>query len=276
MIKRVYIEITNRCNLRCGFCDFHHRPFRDMTLQEFRHCAMQAMTLTPYLYLHVQGEPLLHPCFDEIMSICDELGTRVQLVTNGTMLGAFMDVSRHSSLRKLSISMQSAIYQANPMETLHNAIDAMRKCEERGIYAEIRFWRNDQSDNPLIRRMLEMLGNEFDFSPTSRSHSLRLSEKIFLSYDNSFSWPNTSQQEIGRRGTCLGTRGQLAVLVDGTVVPCCLDSEGNIAFGNIFMQSMEEIMASKRFSAMHDSLENGILNESLCRKCSFRLRFNKQ
>ena len=61
MFNRAYIEITNLCNFHCDFCPGTTRPPMAMRLSDFRTAAEKLRPLTDYLYLHVMGEPLLHP-----------------------------------------------------------------------------------------------------------------------------------------------------------------------------------------------------------------------
>ena len=86
MFKRMYLEITNVCNLRCAFCPGTNRPQRFMTPEEFRQLAARLRPYGTYLMLHVMGEPLLHPQLAELLDIAGALGFRVCLVTNGTLL----------------------------------------------------------------------------------------------------------------------------------------------------------------------------------------------
>ena len=68
---------------------------------------------------------------------------------------------------------------------------------------------------------------------------------------------------------------QIASLADGTVVPCCLDSEGEIALGNLFETDMETILSSPRARAMREGLTAGKMIEPLCQKCTYARRFRK-
>ena len=74
MFKRMYLEITNVCNLRCAFCPGTQRPRRFMTPEEFRQLATRLRPYGTYLMLHVMGEPLLHPRLAELLEIAGELG----------------------------------------------------------------------------------------------------------------------------------------------------------------------------------------------------------
>ena len=86
MFKRVYVEITNVCNLSCVFCPGTGREKRFLTPEEFRLMAEKLRGHTRYLYFHVMGEPLLHPQLPELLAIAGELGFRVCITTNGTLL----------------------------------------------------------------------------------------------------------------------------------------------------------------------------------------------
>ena len=100
-------------------------------------------------------------------------------------------------------------------------------------------------------------------------------KNIFLEYDGLFTWPVKSECEPRERGYCHALSQQVAILADGTLVPCCLDSEGKIPLGNIFEESFEEILGGKRAAEMKRGFERGVLTEPLCRVCSYSERFSK-
>ena len=86
MLSRIYLEITNICNRSCAFCPGTKRPARMLTPEEFALLAGRLRPHTDYLYLHVMGEPLLHPQLGELLDIASRLGFRVIVTTNGTLL----------------------------------------------------------------------------------------------------------------------------------------------------------------------------------------------
>ena len=105
VFKRVYVEITNVCNLSCSFCPGTGRPARFLAPAEFRILAERLRGHTEYLYLHVMGEPLLHPQLEELLAVARELGFRVCVTTNGTLLsrrGALL-----AGVHKVSVSLHS-------------------------------------------------------------------------------------------------------------------------------------------------------------------------
>ena len=272
-MKRAYIEITNRCNLSCAFCMKHERPYMDMTVDQFEHCVNEVIPFTDYLYLHVQGEPLLHPAIDELLSLTDEKKCHVQLVTNASLLHDHMDLYRHSSLRKISFSLQSIEYQnTQPEQLISDILTFYALAASQGIHCEIRFWRDDQTCMSKTQQCLDLLHARFPFEQTSRRNSLKLADHLYLSYGNSFSWPDLKEEKESMNGTCRAT-DQIAILSNGTVVPCCLDCKGIIALGNIFTTSLSDILSSSRYRAMMDGFHQHRIVEPLCQKCTYRHRF---
>ena len=108
MLKRAYIEITNICNLACSFCPGTKRPGRMMTAAEFCLLAEKLRGRVKYLYLHVMGEPLLHPELRGILSVAEELGFKVCITTNGTLLAKQEEtLAAAPALHKISVSLHA-------------------------------------------------------------------------------------------------------------------------------------------------------------------------
>ena len=64
-------------------------------------------------------------------------------------------------------------------------------------------------------------------------------------------------------------------MVDGTVVPCCLDGEGIINLGNIHTSKFSEIIGSERACNIVKGFKRRETVEELCQKCTFRERFDE-
>ena len=63
---------------------------------------------------------------------------------------------------------------------------------------------------------------------------------------------------------------------DGTVVPCCLDADGNLALGNLFESDLESILSSERARNIYDGFTRRRACEELCRKCGYAKRFSNK
>ena len=276
MIKRVYIEITNVCDLSCPFCRKNTRNSAFMDLPFFREILAQALLLTDHIYLHVQGEPMLHPQFDEILTVCDNTAARVHLVTNGSFLNRYPDLLNHSCLSTVAVSMQSAC--ARKAETLEHYYHSIIKMAEAASARQspdidLRFWRSDTRDDPNTAWCLDMLQRDYPFRDTKRRNSKCILPHVYVSFANDFTWPEIRSTDADT-GTCLGGREQIAVLCDGTVVPCCLDADGRIPLGSLKEKPLSEILKTARYINLIRGFEQHRLTEDLCRSCTFRNRFD--
>ena len=107
-LKKAYLEITNVCNLSCSFCPGTGRKAGFLAPEDFRTLAGRLRPHTEYLYLHLMGEPMLHPQLGQLLDIAGELGFRVMITTNGTLLprrGGLLLAS--PAVEKVSISLHS-------------------------------------------------------------------------------------------------------------------------------------------------------------------------
>ena len=279
MFKRMYLEITNVCNLRCAFCPGTQRPRRFMTPEEFRQLATRLRPYGTYLMLHVMGEPLLHPRLAELLDIAGALGFRVCLVTNGTLLPRQLPTLEGSpALHKLSVSLHS--FEGNDCpgsmeEYLSGVWDFCRRASAEGTLCALRLWNiggRDSCNGQVLAFLGDQLGRDVLSIPTDRRGTRRLSATIFLEQAEKFDWPDPEAPESGTE-FCHGLRQQLAVLCDGTAVPCCLDGEGRMALGNLFDQPVEEILASPRAAAIREGFSRRRPAEELCRRCGYAARF---
>ena len=281
MRSRVYIEITNRCNLSCDFCHGTRRPLRTMTPSEFRILAQKLRGETSYLYLHVLGEPLLHPQLPELLAIAGDLDFRVCLVTNGTLLARQRETLLAApALHKLSVSLHS--FEGNGgvgdlEEYLQQVWDTCLPLSQRGVLCALRLW-NDGAAQRCNARVLDFLSGRIGRDVETLSRDARgnrtLRPHLFLEQAERFDWPDLAAPASGAN-FCHGLTRQLAVLCDGTVVPCCLDSEGTIALGNLFTQTLPEILQSPRAAAMAAGFAARNPSEELCRRCGYARRFIK-
>ena len=281
MRNRVYIEITNRCNLACDFCHGTKRPLGTMPPEDFRRIAEKLRGETSYLYLHVLGEPLLHPQLKELLAIAGELGFRVCLVTNGTLLHKRREeLLAAKSLHKVSVSLHSFEGNGGAGDLpayLQQVWDVCLPLSERGVLCALRLWNEGTAPrlNGAVEAFLsQRIGRDVESLPRDDRGNRTLRPNLFLERAERFGWPNLNAPESGAN-FCHGFTRQLAVLWDGTVTPCCLDSEGDIPLGNLLSQPLEEILQGERAAAMAAGVAARKPTEELCRRCGYARRFLK-
>ena len=108
MLKKAYVEITNCCNLACSFCPKTRRAPRTMSAQEFDLVLSRLEGYVQYVYLHLMGEPLLHPELSSFFALAGARGMKVCITTNGTLLEKRADeLLNAGSLHKISVSLHS-------------------------------------------------------------------------------------------------------------------------------------------------------------------------
>ena len=248
-----------------------------MSADEFEHITAMVSEVTRYIYLHVQGEPLTHPDLNQFLIIAERYGCHVQLVTNALLLKDHMDLLKYHCLRKISFSLQSVEAHAMPVaELMEPVFTFIEKASEQGRpYCELRFWRDDQMEQQRTEECLQMIRSRYTASDSGREKNERILPGVYVDYSNPFEWPDTAEPGDETHGTCLGGIDQLAVLCDGTVVPCCLDEDGKIPLGNLFEDSLRDILNSERYITFADGMRRHYLVEELCRRCTFRKRFDR-
>ena len=281
MFKRIYLEITNVCNLRCSFCPGTHRKGHFVTVEEFSLLASRLQGHAEYLYFHVMGEPLLHPQLPQLLQIAADLGFKICLTTNGTLLEKQLDVLLSAKrLHKISVSLHSFEGNDCPGDLAEYVTSTAQCCAvlaEKGVICALRLW-NEGGAQAENERIIDLLSAALStdlraLSPDVRGN-LKLRERLYLESAAKFDWPDLSAPDCGVE-FCLGLRQQAAVLCDGTVVPCCLDGDGQIPLGNLFSQTFDEIIASPRAQALIDGFSCRRPTEELCRRCGYATRFNK-
>lgn len=275
MLKKAYVEITNICNLSCSFCPGTKRPPRFMSPVEFEAVAEALVGHTGFLYFHLMGEPLLHPQLPELLDIAHKKGFRVIITTNGTLLPSGQGASLLFSpaLHRVNISLQSFEGSGGGnMESYLSGVCAFAgAASEKGIICSLRLW-NEGGENSRNGDIISLLEKHFPPPWEDCTKNLRLAPRVFLEHGDKFDWPDLAAEERGVR-FCYGLRDQIGILCDGTVVPCCLDSEGSIRLGNIHSQSLESILQSPRARAIYDSFSAHRATEELCRRCGYASRF---
>lgn len=274
MIKRVYLEITNSCNLNCPFCEAQ-KKHDFMSLDLIERNLRQIKQICDYVYLHVLGEPLLHPEFDNILSICDELKLNVQLVTNGTLLFKYPNILDHPSLRKLSVSVHSIDNQKvndTYFKTLNHLIEEIGKHDKQ--FLELRFYDfNNLHDNSY--KYHEYLKQHYEFKDTTKTKSFLISRHCFVFYQDLFHWPCINDPIVSTKGKCHGALEMLGILANQDVIICCLDAAGHTKIGSLNEQTLDEVIHSAAYLNIYNHLLQGELVNPLCQRCTYRLRFDK-
>jgi len=273
--KKIYIEITNICNLNCSFCLNNKREKKFMSVSDFSNIIKEIKPYTDYVYLHVKGEPLLNPNLDIFLDICDNNKIKVNITTNGTLLKKNFDIlKKHKCLRQINVSMHSE----NEVDDYFDDVFMVCKNLASDVYISYRLWTlNDLVLDDKSKVVIDEIISEYKLSPelvekVYKEKQIKICENTYINKYNLFDWPNLNNKH-NSDGYCHGAIDHLAILVDGTVVPCCLDGEGIVDLGNILSTAFVDILDGERFLKMREYFKNNLCSEDLCRKCKFKDRF---
>ena len=272
--SRVYVEITNICNRNCSFCPGTTREQKRMSMAEFKHIANSLVGVTDYLYFHVMGEPLTHPQLPEFISYATSLGFKCAITTNGTLLEKSGDALIESGVYKINLSVHS--FEDGMEDAYHSYINSLAGFADRasnsGVLTVLRLW-NKGYDGGRNDRTLEILQNRLPGEWKWGTRGARIRHKLHLEYGDRFDWPDMQADNMGDCLFCYGLRDHFGILCDGSVIPCCLDREGDITLGNIFDTPIRDILSSDRAEAILRGFDNRIAIEELCQKCGYARRF---
>ena len=285
--KKVYIEITSVCNLACSFCPPTQRAKGLIKVEQFEKILDQIRPHTKYIYLHVKGEPLLHPRIDQLLDAAHERGFKVNITTNGTLIKKQREkLLGKPALRQMNFSLHSFDGHEgseNREKYLGDILEFVRDAREHNVIFSYRLWnlqRDDQTDVDRRKNAetLDILEQEYNLSfkieeRVEPGKGVKIAPNVYLNQDHEFKWPSLLEPEYTGKGFCHALRSQAAILVDGTVVPCCLDGEGVINLGNVNEQSFSDIVESERANNLVDGFSRREAVEELCRKCGYRQKF---
>lgn len=288
--KKFYIEITSICNLSCSFCPPTERAKGFISIEDFTERLEQIKPFTDYIYFHLKGEPLLHPKIDQLLDISHEKGFKVNITTNGTLL----QKNKHKllskpAIRQMNFSLHSFDGHAGSTDKegyIGNVLSFVREAmEQTNMIASFRLWNLTQdnmtnAERQRNREILSMIENEFELDylieeKVVPGSGVKIADRVYLNQDYEFEWPDLKAKEDDGKGFCYGLRNQAGILIDGTVVPCCLDGEGVIDLGNINDRHFSDIIEGERATNLVEGFSRREAVEELCRKCGYRQRFGK-
>lgn len=274
MYNKVYIEITNICNMNCSFCHGHSRAPRRMSKEEFEFILDKLTQHTKYIYYHLMGEPLTHPLLPDFIKLAGEYGYKSIITTNGTLLNKRKDELLSAGVHKVNISLHS--FEDGDDDSyisyVSSLADFAKAAADAGTIVVFRLW-NKGYDGGKNEFALNLLAQNITGEWAENTRGIRVRDKIFVEFGERFEWPDSNAEIKGNKFFCYGLKDQFGILADGTVVPCCLDSDGVINLGNIFSEDINSILSSERATAMVEGFKQGKAAETLCQKCGYAQRF---
>lgn len=264
--KRIYIEITNSCNLNCSFCSKSFRDRRNMSILEFETVLKKIDKYTDFIYLHVKGEPLLHPDLDKILELLDNYNKKVIITTNGTLLKEKLDILLKHNIYKINISLHSENSKESYLEDILECISILKI----NTIISLRFWTLEENKmDDKTKKYISILKRYFNINEIN--NNTKLIDNVYVSLQNIFEWPSNANSNSD--GYCLGGNSHIGILSDGSVIICCLDGEGKSNLGNIFYEDLSFILNSEKYHNIINYFKNNKCYLDICKKCTYKNRF---
>lgn len=259
--KKIYIETTNLCNLNCDFCIKNRRKKEIMTIQNFKIILSKIKNYTNYIYLHILGEPLLNPKLNEFILLASNEGFNINITTNGYLIDKIKD---NKNIRQVNISLHSfdVKYNVELKKYLNNIFDSVEELIKNDTYISLRLWVKNKYSEDIINEV----NNYYKVNITKNN---KIKENLFFNFEKQFIWPDLNNSYYNESGKCYGLTDHIGILVDGTIVPCCLDTLGIINLGNIFKEEIDEILSKKTVIKMIEGFKNNKKEMELCKHCNF-------
>ena len=266
--------------MNCSFCHGTKRKRGQMSLGQFARVVGNLKGITEYLYLHVLGEPLTHPMLPTFIEYASKSGYKVAVTTNGTLLGERGDDLIAAGIYKVNVSLHSFEGESEEKQRAYidSCLDFADRASAAGVLTVLRLWNGTDGDGAEVidlrnNRTVAMLHEKFPNDWTLGAREARIRDKLHLEYGERFDWPDISAEDMGDRVFCHGLGDHFGILCDGSVIPCCLDAEGDMTLGNIFDTDIRQILSSKRATDIKEGFASKRACEELCRKCGYARRF---
>lgn len=287
--KKVHIEITNICNLKCTFCPPKIKPNETMSLEHFEDINSQLKDYTKQLAYHVVGDPLVLSKLDKYLDISLKNDLEVNITTTANNLNEkHFDTLMHKAIRQINFSINS--YNANSHkksldEYLDPIISFIKYAQDKKheYFINLRIWNLDEqkSAKEFNQKVFEKINKSFntdillDEVYKNKPKNIRIDRKLFFNFDEYFNWPSLENKFVSNEGFCYGLDSHFGILSSGDVIPCCLDQNACVNLGNTNDTQIKDILNSKRVKAIQKGFKEGKVIEELCQKCEYRLRFDK-
>ena len=261
--KKIYLEITNNCNLNCDFCIKNIRNKEYIKIDNFKTIINKIKNNTEYLYFHILGEPLMHPDINELINIASKQ-FKINITTNGYLINR---IKNNKNIRQINISLHSYNdkYKISLNKYLDNIFNTIEELIKSNTYISLRMWVKNKHN----QEMINYINKRYNTKITDNIDNFTIKDKLYINNFHEFIWPDLNNNYYNEQGTCYALKDHIGILVDGTIVPCCLDTQGIINLGNIYKDTLDNILKQERVITMINNFKKHKKYEELCKHCRF-------
>lgn len=264
-LKKIYLEITNGCNLNCDFCIKNTRNVTNIRIDNYKYIIDKIKDYTKEIYMHILGEPLMHQNINEFINYANERGLLVNITTNGYLIEK---IRNNHNIHRLNISLHSynRKYKLDIDTYLQNIFDVIDNIRDE-TFVSLRLWVRGEYTSYILKYINKRYHTKID--NINDNSKIKITNNLIIDTFHEFIWPDLNNNYYSEVGKCQGLIDHIGILSDGTIVPCCLDSKGIINLGNIYQDTLEDIFKKERVIKMIAGFKNNRKCEALCRHCKF-------
>jgi radical SAM protein with 4Fe4S-binding SPASM domain len=281
----IHIEPTNACMLKCIECPVSKNEQKKGTIniQNYEKLIKSVYKRTFYLNLYFQGEPLLHPQIDYLISFARKHKMIVVLSTNAQLINNEMAIKIiKSKLSKIIISMDGFSQKTYEKYRVGGSIDKVKEAilnivnnkkalkskkpkiivqflvnryNEHEII-EIKQWIKSFKNKVKLKLKTMQIYNDFNFLPENEKYRryIKINDK----------W----ERKKKLKNKCFRLWSDCVVTHDGNVLPCCFDKNSKYIMGNILKQDFSQIWKSKEFINFRKNILKNRKNVDICLNCT--------
>ena len=263
-LKKIYLEITNGCNLNCDFCIKNQRKLTNISYEDYQMIIDKIKRKTKELYLHVLGEPLMHKDINKFIDYAKDNDLIVNITTNGYLIKVIKD---NHNLGRLNISLHSyhPRYHKSIDDYLNDIFEVIDNLRDK-TFVSLRLWVRGEYTEYILKYINDRYHKNITLEDNKKT---KIVSNLIIDTFHEFIWPDLNNNYYSEVGTCKGLIDHIGILSDGTIIPCCLDTKGIINLGNIYHDNLDEVLKSKRVIKMIDGFKKHQKCEELCRHCHF-------
>ncbi|WP_080248431.1 radical SAM/SPASM domain-containing protein [Helicobacter pylori] len=277
--KKIYVELSDICGLQCGFCPNPKNIRGVMPLELFEKVCKEAAPLTQMITLHVLGDPCKLKNLNLYLNTAERFSLKVDLVTSGVYLHDF-ETLLQDVIYQISISLDAGLDDRNKLNQhryIQKILEFCRYKFEKNseVFLNLRIQDSTlEKHHHSIKPFLETF-ELISLEALKSQGRACLFKKSFLNIQKTFKWPslnapNPLNQEP-KIPYCYGLIKQIAILSDGVVVPCCMDTQASINLGNLNHTPLKDILKSQKATAIKTHFLKDEALEPLCKNCSYPL-----
>ena len=282
----VWLEPTNRCNLKCPLCPTGvglKRRRGDMSLELFETILAKLKKAKPLLLtLHLAGEPLLAPNLTRMVELAREAGMQTTLSSNGTLLTEEMSQKLiDSGLQSLRLDFcaekdhfEKVRFGSSWEKVYANIIGLLSlKLKTEAQLPMVRIkdvstWGLSKQEQKMRMDKLQALFEEFPIDGYDGLGPLQV-HNWAGTFASEHEDPEHHAEDDCRIHPCTHLWTSMAVTYDGLVVPCCRDLEAECVLGDLKTQELDDIWNGEEILKLRKAMTDGdVSGVPLCRSCS--------